>query len=174
MMRSLATRYKQVIYYGLAMAALLLLMQWLQWRFVIMDNAIEIYGGAIALVFTGLGIWLATRLSKPKINTVIVEKEIVREIEVPVPAPFPGAAPLNQKEIERSGLSQRELEVLQLMAEGFSNQEIASRLFLSLSTIKTHASAIFEKLDVKRRTQAIEKAIRLRIIQASIPATTHA
>jgi NarL family two-component system response regulator LiaR len=71
---------------------------------------------------------------------------------------------LNQEEIEKTGLSKRELEVLQLMAEGLSNEEVAERLYVSLNTIKTHTSRVFEKLDVKRRTQAIEKAKRLRVI----------
>ena len=66
--------------------------------------------------------------------------------------------------IETLGLSKREIEVLQLMAEGNSNQEIAAHLFVSLATIKTHISNLFEKMEVKRRTQAIEKAKRLALI----------
>ncbi len=122
-----------------------------------MQNAFEIYAGLIALIFMGVGIWLALKLSKPKKETVFVEKEIY----ITNTSDFI----LNEKEIEKLTISKRELEVLQLMAEGLSNQEIAERLFVSLNTIKTHSSKVLEKLDVKRRTQAVEKAKRLSIIQ---------
>jgi ATP/maltotriose-dependent transcriptional regulator MalT len=61
-------------------------------------------------------------------------------------------------------LSKRELEILNLLAQGHSNQEIAGKLFVSLSTVKTHIQNLFEKLEVKRRTQAVEKAKRLNLI----------
>jgi DNA-binding CsgD family transcriptional regulator len=149
-------RHKLVIIYGLALALLLFLLKWLEWRFIVLDHAVEIYSGAIAIVFTGLGIWLALRLARPKVKTIVVEREVFVTHE--------STGAVNEKEIARLGLSARELEVLQLMAEGLSNQEIASRLFLSLNTIKTHSSNIFEKLDVRRRTQAIEQSRRLNII----------
>ena len=142
---------KETILYGLALALLLFLLKWLELRFVIIDHAFEIYIGAIALLFTALGIWLAVKLTKPK--TVVVEKEVyIKDFT------------LNENELNKLRLSKRELEVLQLMAEGLSNQEIAERLFVSLNTIKTHSSKVLEKLDVERRTQAVEKAKRLSII----------
>jgi DNA-binding CsgD family transcriptional regulator len=145
--------HRYIILYGFSLALLLFLLKWLEWRFVVLDHAIEIYSGAIALVFTGLGIWLALKLARPKLTTVIVEKEVpVRNGMV------------DQKQLARLGLSPRELEVLHLMAEGLSNQEIASRLFVSLNTVKTHSSKIFEKMDVRRRTAAIDKAKKLNII----------
>lgn len=147
-------RHKHIILYGAALALLLLLLKWLEWKFIVMDRAIELYSGAIALVFTGLGIWLARKLARPKWKTVIVEKEIY--------LPLSGA--IDEKARTRLGLSARELEVLRLMAEGLSNQEIAARLFVSLNTIKTHSANIFEKLDVRRRTQAVDKAKKLNII----------
>lgn len=150
-------RHKLILMYGASLAGLLFLLKWLEWRLLILDHAMELYGGAIAIVFTGLGIWLALKLTRPKVKTVVVEKEVYMGREV--------TTTLNHKEIARLGLSARELEVLQLMAEGLSNQEIAGRLFLSLNTIKTHSSNIFEKLDVRRRTQAVEKARRLNIIR---------
>ncbi len=144
------SRNKQLILYGFSLAALLFLLRWLELKFIIFDHAFEIYIGAIALIFTGLGIWLAFKLIKPKVETVIVEKEIYRKSDA--------AFILNEEEMIKLGISKRELEVLQLMSEGLSNQEIAGRLFVSLNTIKTHSSKLFEKMDVKRRTQAIEKA----------------
>ena len=151
---SLISKNKHVLLYGISLAALIFLLKWIEMRFVIIDHAFEIYIGIIALLFTALGIWLALRLTKPK--TIIVEKEI--RISNNPDFIF------NEEEVIRLGLSKHEIEVLGLMAQGFSNQEIASRLFISLNTIKTHSSKIFEKLEVKRRTQAIEKAKRLNII----------
>jgi NarL family two-component system response regulator LiaR len=147
-------KHKYLIWYGLSMALLLFLMKWLELRFLIIDHAMEIYVGAIAFVFMGLGIWVALKLAKPK--TIVIEKEILVK-----PA---GEFRLNEKEMERLNLSKRELEVLELMAMGLSNQEIAGQLFVSLNTVKTHTSNLFLKMDVKRRTQAVEKAKRLSII----------
>jgi NarL family two-component system response regulator LiaR len=149
-------KYKHPILYGISLAILLFILKWLEFRFVIIDHALEIYIGAIAVIFTALGIWLALKLARPKIQTVVVEKEVYKTAD--------NGFTTNEEQLAKLGLSKRELEVLQLIAEGLSNQEIAARLFVSLNTIKTHSSRIFEKLDVKRRTQAIEKAKRLNLI----------
>ncbi|GAB3931504.1 response regulator transcription factor [Larkinella terrae] len=150
------TRNKPTFLYGISLAFLLFLLKWLELRFLIINHAFEIYIGAIAVLFTVLGVWLAQKLTKPKIETVFVEKEII----VKKSDDFI----LNEAELSQTGLSKRELDVLQLMAAGYSNQEIAERLFVSLNTVKTHSSNVLEKLDVKRRTQAVEKAKRLRLI----------
>lgn len=155
--RKLFTKNKTILLYGVSLALLLLLLKWLELRFIIFDHAFELYIGAIALIFTGLGIWLALKLTKPRLKTVIVEKEVYINNAA-------GDFVLNEKEMANLGISKREVEVLQLMAEGLSNGEIAAQLFVSLNTIKTHTSKLFEKLDVKRRTQAIEKAKRLSLI----------
>lgn len=155
-------KHKHIVLYGISLAVLLFLLRWLELRFIIIDHAFEVYAGAIAIIFTALGIWLALKLTKPRIKTVVVEKEVYIHKEVPVAqmaSPVPDAAALH-----KSSLSKRELEVLQLIAQGYSNQEIADRLFVSLNTVKTHSSNLFLKLDVKRRTQAIEKAKRLSLI----------
>lgn len=156
-MGNLFSKNKLVILYGGALAAILLLLKWLEFRFVIMDHSFEVYIGVIALIFTSLGIWLALKLAKPKTETIIVEKEVY------ITKPAAGFIP-DEKLLQQSGISRREWEVLSLMSEGLSNQEIAERLFLSLNTIKTHSSNLFEKLDVKRRTQAIEKGKRLGLL----------
>ena len=107
-------------------------------------------------MFTALGIWLALKLSKPKIERVVVEKEVyINRNENFI---------LNKLLVAKLELSTRELEVLGLMAEGNSNQEIANLLFDSLSTVKTHNQNLFEKLDVKRRTQAVQKGKRLNLV----------
>lgn len=149
-------KYKRTIGYGVSLAAMLFLLKWLELRFIIIDHAFEIYAGAIAVIFTALGIWLAHRLSSPGIKTIVVEKPVFVEQSA--------AFVLNETEIERLGISKRELEVLQLIADGLSNQEIASQLFVSLNTVKTYSSNLFYKMEVKSRTQAIDKAKRLKII----------
>jgi DNA-binding CsgD family transcriptional regulator len=150
------TKNRQIIIYGIALAVLILLLKWLEMQYIIIDYQLEVYAGLVAVIFTGLGIWLALKLGKPKIQTVIIEKEIFTSAK----ADFI----LNEDELRKLNLSKRELEVLQLMAKGLSNQEIAGRLFVSLNTIKTHSAQIFEKMEVKRRTQAVEMAKRLSII----------
>jgi two-component system, NarL family, response regulator LiaR len=150
------SRNKLNMLYGCSLALLLFLLKWLEYRYVIASFSFEIYIGLIALLFMILGIWLALKLSHPKIKTVIVEKEVF----ITATSDFV----FNNTELNKLGISKRELEVLQLMSEGYSNIEIAKRLFVSLNTIKTHASKLFEKLEVKRRTQAVEKAKRLSLI----------
>ncbi len=151
------TKNKPILLYGVALAILLFFLKWIELKFVLINHALEIYIGLIALTFTGLGIWVALKLTTPKVKTVVIEKEIF--LDTP-----PSVFSLNNAEIKKLGLSNRELEVLQLMAKGLSNQEIAAQLYVSLNTIKTHTTHLFEKLDVSRRTQAVEKAKRLHII----------
>ena len=149
-------RNKATIIYSISLAFLLFLLKWLELRFIIFDHSFEIYIGFIAVIFTALGIWLALKLSKPKIETVVVEKEVyVTRNENFV---------LDTALVSQLELSKRELEILGLLAQGHSNQEIAAKLFVSLSTVKTHIQNLFEKLDVKRRIQAVEKAKRLNLI----------
>jgi NarL family two-component system response regulator LiaR len=147
---------KTIWLYGASLAILLFILKWLELRFVIYDHAFEVYAGAIAVLFTSLGIWLAIKLTKPKVETIVIEKEVYRDPTIPFV--------LNEKALNQLGISRRELDVLQLMAEGHTNQRIADELFVSLNTIKTHGSRIFEKLDVKNRTQAIDKAKKLGLI----------
>lgn len=143
------SKNRQVILYGITLAVLLFVLRWLELRFIVFEHAFELYAAAIAIIFTLLGIWLAMKLTNPK--TVIVEKEIP-------------AAEFVRNESERLNISKRELEVLGLMAKGMSNVEIGEALFVSTNTIKTHGARLFEKLEVNRRTQAIEKAKRIRLI----------
>lgn len=150
------TRHKATILYSASLALLMFLLKWLELRFIIFDHSFEIYAGLIAVIFTVLGIWLALKLSKPKVETRVVEKEVfvIRNDDF-----IPNASLISELD-----LSKRELEILNLMALGHSNEEIADQLFISLSTVKSHNQNLFVKLDVKRRTQAIEKAKRLSLI----------
>lgn len=137
-------RHRHIFLYGFSLAALLLLLNWLKLKLIVTDHAFEVYVGLIALLFTGLGIWLATALSR---------RTASYNHEPPASASFT----VNESAVERLNLSKRELEVLQLMAKGLSNREIAERLFISISTVKTHSNKLFDKMGVKRRTQAIER-----------------
>lgn len=118
----------------------------MEYRFFVHDLSLEFYLGVVAVIFTSLGIWAGLRLTRKKVITV--GPEFV----------------FNEHEFQRLGISKREHEVLDLMAKGLSNQEIADKLFVSLNTIKTHTSNLFLKLEAKRRTQAIQKAKALNLI----------
>ena len=144
----------EILHYGLVLALLLFLIQWLEYKFLILNNATDIYVGIIAFFFTILGFWLALKITKPKIKEIIIEKEVRENNQT-----------IDEKKIAELGLSSRELEILTLLARGMSNQEIGNDLFISLSTVKTHTSNVFEKLNVKRRTQAIETARQLNLIK---------
>lgn len=130
----------------MAMAGLVFLLKYLEYQLIVRDLSIEFYVGIVAVFFTALGIWAGLKLTRRKV--VMVGPEFV----------------LNESALQRTGVSKREYEVLELMAKGFSNQEIADKLFVSLNTIKTHSSNLFLKLEVSRRTQAIQKAKELRLI----------
>lgn len=137
---------RTIILYGMALAALVFVLKYLEYRLFVRDLSIEFYVGLVALFFTGLGIWAGLKLTRKQI--VLVGPEFI----------------LNESELQRLGISKREHEVLELMATGLSNQEIADKLFVSLNTIKTHSSNLFLKLEVTRRTQAIRKGKELRLI----------
>jgi len=138
------------------MAMLVFVLKWLEWKFLIVDNATNIYAGLIAVLFTALGCWTALQLVKPKMQTLIVEKEVyVAETS---------EAAIDKAELKKLNLSDREYQVLQLLANGHSNAAIAEEMFLTVSTVKTHISNLFVKMDVKSRTQAIAKAKKLKII----------
>lgn len=153
--RALIHRSKPFVLYGLSLALLIFVLKWLQWKFLIRDHSVEVYMGLIAVFFTAVGIWVATQLTKAKVKTVVVEREIY--------LPPNDAFTVNERELENLKLTNREYEILLLITQGLSNADIAEQLFLSLSTVKTHVSNLYVKMDVKRRAQAIEKAKRLKI-----------
>lgn len=154
-LKNLFFKTRHFALYGIFLAVLVFALKWLQWKFLIVDHSLDIYIGLIAVFFTILGVWVATQLTKPKVKTVVVEKEIYID--------QPAHPAVNGEELKRLNLSQREYEVLQLLTKGYSNAAIAEKLFVSVSTVKTHVSNVFVKMDVKSRAQAIEKANRLKI-----------
>lgn len=139
---------KTIIIYGIAMAALLGILKVVEYKYFVRDIPLEFYVGTVAIMFTALGIWAGLRLTSPKV------------VEVEVSGPFER----DDEAIKRLGISKREFEVLELIAAGLSNQEIADRLYVSMSTVKTHVSNILAKLEAGRRTEAIARAKQLRMI----------
>ena len=146
--------------YGLCGGLLIAALKVIEYRFVVVEHSIEIYGGLTAVVFAGLGIWLGLKLTRKE--QVIVERELIVEREVLVPAGTPFA--LNEKRLRELAITKRELEILGLIAQGLSNREIAERLFVSENTVKTHSSRLFDKLSAKRRTQAVQIGKELGLI----------
>ncbi len=137
---------RHVLIYGLIGGILITLLQWTEYRFLVIEHSFEIYGGLIALTFAGLGIWLGLRLTKVRREVVI------KEVLVPAQKSF---VP-NERKRDDLGITRRELEILELVAEGLSNREIAGKLYVSENTVKTHCSRAFDKLGAKRRTQAVQ------------------
>jgi len=140
--------WRTILIYGLAMAALIGLLKLVEYKYFIHDIPLEFYMGVVAVMFTGLGIWAGLRLTRPKV------------VEVAVNGPFER----DDEALKQLGISKREFEVLELMAAGLSNQDIADRLFVSTSTVKTHVSNVLAKLGASRRTEAIARAKKLRLI----------
>ena len=143
---------KHLLIYGLFGGLLIVVLRLIEYRFLVLERSIEIYGGLIALFFVSLGIWLGLKLTKNKVVVKEVPIEVPVEIRVPTSEPFV----LNQVRLQQLGITARELEILELIAGGLSNREIAERLFVSENTVKTHSSRLFEKLSAKRRTQAVQ------------------
>lgn len=141
---------KTVLGYGLLGGVLIVVLQLVEYRFLVLEHSLEIYGGIVAVVFSALGIWLGLKLTR---RTVVV-----REVPVPYEVPVPVSGPFvrNEMQVEQLGITPRELEILEAIAAGLSNREIAARLFVSENTVKTHAGRLFEKLSAPRRTQAVQ------------------
>lgn len=146
--------------YGLCGGLLIAALKVIEYRFIVVEHSIEIYGGLTAVIFAGVGIWLGLKLTRKE--QVIVERELIVEKEVPVPAGTPFA--LNEKHLQELAITKRELEILGLIANGLSNREIAEKLFVSENTIKTHSSRLFDKLSARRRTQAVQRGKELGLI----------
>ena len=137
---------RHVLIYGLIGGLLIAVLKWTEYRFLVIEHSIEIYGGLIAATFAVLGIWLGLKLTGQQ-QTIVVK-------EVPVPAGDPFLP--DEKKRENLGITRRELEILELIAQGMSTREIAEKLFVSENTVKTHSSRVFDKLGARRRTQAVQ------------------
>jgi two-component system, NarL family, response regulator LiaR len=145
---------RHVLIYGLIGGVLIAGLKWIEYRFLVVEHSIEIYGALIAATFAVLGIWLGLKLTKTQ-HTIVVK-------EVPVPAGEPFTP--DEKKREDLSITRRELEVLELIAQGMSNREIAEKLYVSENTVKTHSSRVFDKLGARRRTQAVQLGKELGLI----------
>lgn len=134
--------WRSILVYGIALAALAFLLEWLDYKHAVHAWSTELYIACIAVVFVALGIWVGNRLTaRPR-----------------------GAYVRNEAAISSLGISGRECEVLEMLAAGHANKVIARQLDISPNTVKTHVSRLFEKLEVASRTQAIMKARELDIL----------
>jgi DNA-binding CsgD family transcriptional regulator len=140
--------------YGVCGGVLILVLKLIEYRFLVVEHSVEIYGGLIAILFAVLGGWLGIKLTKKK------ETIVFKEVLVSSDAPFA----LNHEKLRKLSITPRELEILELIANGMSNREIAEKLFVSESTVKTHSSRLFDKLSAKRRTQAVQIGKELGLI----------
>jgi DNA-binding CsgD family transcriptional regulator len=129
-----------------------------EYRFLVLEHSLEIYGGIVALLFAGLGIWLGRKLTRTREKVVVREVPVHVEVQVPVLIKDAGPFARNEARLKELGITPRELEILEAMAAGLSNREIGERLFVSENTVKTHAARLFDKLSARRRTQAVQLA----------------
>ena len=146
-----------VLLYGLLGGLVIAALQLVEYRWLVVSHSVEIYGAIVAAIFAAVGIWLGQRITRPA-----PEKVVVREVEVMIPAP--ATFERDEGRVASLGLTPRELEILELIAAGLSNREIAERVFVSENTVKTHLSRVFDKLGAKRRTQAVQLGKELRLI----------
>ena len=145
---------RRTILYGLAGGVLIALLKLIEYKHFVQAYPTEIYGGLIALIFTAIGIYFGLKWTRQK------EVVVVKEVRVRDDGPFV----LNVEKLKELGITQREHEILGLIAEGLSNREIGERLFVSENTVKTHSSRLFEKMEVSRRVQAVQKGKDLGLI----------
>lgn len=138
--------FRSILLYAVSLALLTVALRVLEYKLLILDHARELYIGAIAALFTGVGVWVGGSLRNRVRHAPLIGRESLTTF-----APNPVA-------LRRTGITVREMEVLQLVALGLSTREIADKLFVSISTVKTHTASIFQKLDARRRTQAVQKA----------------
>jgi DNA-binding CsgD family transcriptional regulator len=137
---------RHVLIIGLIGGILIAALKWIEYRYLIIEHSFEIYGALIAILFAVVGIWLGNRLTTPR------QKIVIKEVPVPAAHSFI----LNEQKQEALGITRRELEILELVAQGMSNREIAGKLYVSENTVKTHCSRAFDKLGARRRTQAVQ------------------
>jgi ATP/maltotriose-dependent transcriptional regulator MalT len=164
--------FREILLTGLFAGALVVLLRLVEYRYVILQHSAPLYGGILAALFAYLGLRLGQKLTRPKTieRVTTVERVVLQKIEVPVevrvPVPFPAGPEFVRDEaaVARLGITPRELEILELIAGGHSNREIAARVFVSENTVKTHSSRLFDKLNARRRTQAVQIAKELRLI----------
>jgi two-component system, NarL family, response regulator LiaR len=146
---------RHVLIFGLVGGLLIAILQYTEYRFVVIEHSVELYGALVAILFSAFGIWLGLRITRRRetVREMVVVREVLVPVEVPVLEPFAPDAARQQT----LGITARELEILNLVASGLSNREIATQLFVSENTVKTHCARVFDKLGAARRTQAVQR-----------------
>ena len=142
-----------ILLYGLVGGLLITILKVTEYRFLVLEHSLEIYGGLVATIFAALGIWLGLTLTRRKSEPLASHPPEPSSPFSPYPA-----------RLAQLAVTPRELEILGLIAAGLSNREIANRLFVSENTVKTHSSRLFDKLGARRRTQAVLLAKQARLI----------
>lgn len=138
---------KTILLFGLLGGVLIALLQLIEYRFLVVEHSLAIYGALVAILFSAIGIWLGRKLSYPRpvaLTTAPARRD----------TPFV----VNRERLAALGITPREYQILELIAAGLSNREIAGKLFVSENTVKTHSRRLFDKLDASRRTQAVRRA----------------
>jgi two-component system, NarL family, response regulator LiaR len=153
---------RHVLIFGLVGGLLIATLQYTEYRFVVIEHSVELYSALVAILFATFGIWLGLRITRRR--EIVRETVVVKEVLVPAKGtalePFaPDAA-----QQQTLGITARELEILALVARGLSNREIATQLFVSENTVKTHCSRAFDKLGAARRTQAVQRGKELGLL----------
>jgi DNA-binding CsgD family transcriptional regulator len=175
---------RHVLIFGLVGGLLIATLQYTEYRFVVIEHSVELYSALVAILFSTFGIWLGLRITRRResIRETVPETFLVKEVlihgeasgSIPVPSPDPDpfvAGPFTpnpsrqQTQQQRAlGITARELEILTLVARGHSNREIATQLFVSENTVKTHCARAFDKLGAARRTQAVQRGKELGLL----------
>jgi NarL family two-component system response regulator LiaR len=153
---------RHVFIFGLVGGLLIATLQYTEYRFVIIEHSVELYTALVAVLFATFGIWLGLRITRRReiIRETVVVKEVLVAAEAPTLEPF---APKTARQ-QTLGVTARELEILTLIARGLSNREIATQLFVSENTVKTHCARVFDKLGAARRTQAVQRGKELGLL----------
>jgi DNA-binding CsgD family transcriptional regulator len=151
---------RHVVIFGLVGGLLIATLQYTEYRFVVIEHSVELYSALVAILFAAFGIWLGLRITRSR--ETIRETVVVREVLVPAEALAPFAP--NTARQQTLGITARELEILTLVARGMSNREIATQLFVSENTVKTHCARAFDKLGAARRTQAVQRGKELGLL----------
>jgi len=153
---------RHVLIFGVVGGLLIAILQYTEYRFVVIEHSIELYGALVAILFAAFGIWLGQRITRRR--EIVRETVVVKEAPVPADALSLGPFAPNAAQQQALGITARELEILTLVARGLSNREIAAELFVSENTVKTHCSRAFNKLGAARRTQAVQRGKELGLL----------
>jgi two-component system, NarL family, response regulator LiaR len=153
---------RHVFIFGIVGGVLIATLQYTEYRFVVIEHSFELYGALVAILFATFGIWLGQRITRSR--ETIRETVVVREVLVPAEGPSLEPFAPDTAQQQSLGITARELEILNLVAQGLSNREIAAQLFVSENTVKTHCARTFDKLGAARRTQAVQRGKELGLL----------